>query len=64
MRFFVLTETRTAWTLTQHAARYRAITSDALTRAVDAAGFGDVTWHGADSVGFHQPVMTATSTAA
>lgn len=63
VRFFVLTETPTGWTLAQHATRYRAITSAALIRAVDEAGFGDATWHGADSVGFHQPVMTATSTA-
>ena len=64
VRFFVLTETRGGWTLTQHATRYRAITSDALTRAVREAGFGDVTWHRADSVGLHQPVMAATNTAA
>jgi glycine/sarcosine N-methyltransferase len=64
VRFFVLTETPTGWTLAQHATRYRAITSAALIQAVHEAGFGDVTWHGADSVGFLQPVITATRTAA
>jgi hypothetical protein len=63
VRFFVLTETPTGWTLAQHATRYRAITSDALTRAAHEAGFGEVVWHTADDVGFHQPVMTATRTA-
>ena len=60
VRFFVLTETPAGWTLAQHATRYRAITSSALIRAADEAGFGDVTWHAADSVGFFQPVMMAT----
>ena len=64
VRFFVLTETPTGWTLAQHATRYRAITSAALTRAVHEAGFDDATWHAADSLSFLQPVMTATSTAA
>jgi glycine/sarcosine N-methyltransferase len=64
VRFFILTETPAGWTLAHHATRYRAITTAPLSRAVREAGFGDVTWHGADSVGFFQPVMTATSPAA
>jgi SAM-dependent methyltransferase len=60
VRFFVLTEIADGrWTLDQHATRYRAITSDALSRAAQSAGLTDVEWHTADSVGYHQPVMTA-----
>jgi hypothetical protein len=55
-----VTEAETGWTLATHGARYRAITSGELTRAVEDAGFGEVAWRGVDDVGFHQPVMTAT----
>jgi glycine/sarcosine N-methyltransferase len=60
VRFFVLTETEAGWTLAHHGTRYRAITREALTRAAAAAGLRDVAWHTADSVGYHQPLMTAT----
>jgi glycine/sarcosine N-methyltransferase len=60
VRFFVLTESGTGWTLAQHSVRYRAITSHALSRVAQRAGFGSVRWHAADAVGYHQPVMTAT----
>jgi glycine/sarcosine N-methyltransferase len=59
VRFFILTESGAGWTLEQHSARYRAITSDALSQAAERAGFVNVTWHAADTVGYHQPVMTA-----
>jgi glycine/sarcosine N-methyltransferase len=62
VRFFVLTEMPDGrWTLDQHATRYRAIGSQALTRLAQAAGFAAVTWHAADPVGFHQPLMTAVN---
>jgi glycine/sarcosine N-methyltransferase len=60
VRFFVLTESSADWTLEQHSTRYRAITADALTRIARRAGFDGVSSHAADSVGYHQPVMTAT----
>lgn len=63
VRFFVLTDTGTDWTLAQHSTRYRAITSDALSRAVQAAGLEDVCWHAAADTGYHQPVMTAARAA-
>jgi hypothetical protein len=59
VRFFVLTESGAAWTLEQHSVRYRAITSDALARAAERAGLANTKWHAADTVGYHQPVMTA-----
>lgn len=62
VRFFFLTETGDAWTLSQHAARYRAITSAELRSAAVEAGYGEVVWHAAEDVGFHQPVMTAVNT--
>jgi hypothetical protein len=64
VRFFILTETAMAWTLTQHATRYRAIGSEELTRLARDAGFVDLAWRNGDSVGFHQPVMTATNPSA
>jgi SAM-dependent methyltransferase len=64
VRFFLLTETAAGWTLAEHSTRYRAITSDALSRAAREAGFDQVTWHTARDVGYHQPVMTATRAAA
>jgi glycine/sarcosine N-methyltransferase len=60
VRFFVLTESDMGWTLAQHSVRYRAISSDALSRVAQHAGFNSVRWHTADGVGYHQPVMTAT----
>lgn len=59
VRFFVLTESSAGWTLEQHSTRYRAITADSLSRIARRAGFDRVHWHAADSVGYHQPVMTA-----
>ena len=61
VHFFVLTEEPDAWALAQHAARYRAITAAELGAAAVEAGFGDVAWHAAGDVGFHQPVMTAVN---
>jgi hypothetical protein len=61
VRFLVLTETAERWTVEHHGARYRAITSDALTRAAQVAGFDEVTWISGEDAGFHQPVMTAVA---
>jgi glycine/sarcosine N-methyltransferase len=61
VRLFIITETAVAWTLTQHATRYRAFKSEELTRVARDAGFVDSVWRPGDSVGFHQPVMTATN---
>jgi SAM-dependent methyltransferase len=59
VRFFFITETADGWDLAHHGARYRAITRAELTAAAREAGLGDVVWHDADDVGFHQPVVTA-----
>ena len=59
VRFFVLTETESGWTLSHHSARYRAITKESLGRAAEATGFEAVTWIPGAAAGFHQPVMTA-----
>jgi SAM-dependent methyltransferase len=61
VRFFVLTESGDRWTLAQHEARYRAITSGELGTAAAEAGFTGVAWHAGADIAFHQPVMTAVN---
>jgi SAM-dependent methyltransferase len=63
VRFFILTETDAGWTVAHHSGRYRAITAEALGRAAEAVGFGDVTWRSGEEIGFHQPIMVATRSA-
>jgi glycine/sarcosine N-methyltransferase len=60
VRFFVLEEDGD-WTLAHHAGRYRAISTTALTRIAEEAGFADVAWRTGAAAGYHQPVMTATA---
>lgn len=60
VRFLILTETAGEWCVAHHAARYRAIGSEALTGCAERAGLLRVRWHDAAGLGFHQPVMTAT----
>lgn len=59
VRFLILTETKTGWTLVEHSTRYRAITSEAMAEAAQQAGFSQPTWMSATDIGFHQPVMLA-----
>lgn len=59
VRFLVLTEAATGWTVDQHSVRYRAITMGSLSEIARAAGFDNVNWHSGDQIGYHQPVMTA-----
>jgi SAM-dependent methyltransferase len=61
VRFFVLTEQDGDWTVAHHAGRYRAISTAALTRIAQGAGFQDVAWRTGEAAGYHQPVMTATA---
>lgn len=61
VRFFVLTESGGGWTLTHHSTRYRAITSGALARAAEDAGFSEISWLTGENAVFHQPVMTAVN---
>jgi SAM-dependent methyltransferase len=59
VRFLVLTEGSTGWTIDNYDTRYRALGRAALTGMAQIAGFKRVLWHTAEQVGFHQPVMTA-----
>jgi len=59
VRLFVLTESAGEWALEHHSTRYRAITSGALSRAAEDAGFDEITWLNGEDAGSHQPVMTA-----
>ena len=61
VHFLVLTEGSTGWTVAHHTTRYRALERMTISRAAELAGFANVTWHGAEDVGFHQPVMTAVA---
>ena len=61
VHFLVLTEGSTGWTIAHHTTRYRALGRNTISRAAELAGFAQVTWHAAEDVGFHQPVMTAVA---
>jgi glycine/sarcosine N-methyltransferase len=58
VRFLILTEGRSGWTLDNYSTRYRALKSAELIRAAELAGFVHVSWHTAEEVHFYQPVMT------
>ncbi|MGD0981541.1 MAG: class I SAM-dependent methyltransferase [Solirubrobacteraceae bacterium] len=59
VRFLILTETATGWTLAEHSTRYRAVPSEALAEAARQAGFSQPSWISATGAGYHQPVMLA-----
>ncbi len=63
VRFLLLTESGDGWTVAHHSTRYRAITSGALSRAAEDAGFTEITWLSGENAGYHQPVMTAVTRA-
>jgi hypothetical protein len=58
VRFLILTEGQSEWTVEQFSGRFRALTRSALKRVAELAGFARITWHSAEEVPFHQPVMT------
>jgi hypothetical protein len=58
VRFLILTEGQSGWTVEQFSTRYRALERSSLKRAAEFAGFGRIAWHTAEEVPFHQPVMT------
>jgi len=64
VRFLILTEDETGWTVAHHSTRYRAIKSDVLRQAAATAGFDKIVWHSGDEVEFHRPVMTAVKAGA
>jgi glycine/sarcosine N-methyltransferase len=59
VRFLVLTEGQSGWTVEQYSTRYRALKRSMLKQAAERAGFVRIAWHTAEEVPFHQPVMTA-----
>jgi glycine/sarcosine N-methyltransferase len=59
VRFLILTEGQSGWTIKQHSTRYRALKRSELGEAADLAGFVRIAWHTAEEVPFYQPVMTA-----
>jgi len=59
VRFLVLTEGQSGWTVQHYSTRYRALRRAELSQAAGLAGFVPATWHTAEEIGFHQPVMTA-----
>jgi glycine/sarcosine N-methyltransferase len=58
VRFLILTQQSTGWTLTEHATRLRAITAAQLGSAATRAGFEQIRWLDAAQARFHQPIMT------
>lgn len=61
VHFLVLTEGPSEWTVAHHSSRYRAVRRETITRVAEQAGFTQVTWHAAEDVGFHQPIMAAVN---
>ena len=59
VRYLVLSEADDAWTVKEHAMRYRAITRAELTAASEAAGFHEIAWPADRTVVGGQQVMTA-----
>ena len=58
VRFLILTEGQSGWTVEQYNTRYRALKRSVLKRAAELAGFVRIAWHTAEEVSFYQPVMT------
>jgi glycine/sarcosine N-methyltransferase len=58
VRFLILTEGQSGWTVEQFSGRFRALRRSDLKRIAELAGFVRITWHTAEEVPFHQPVMT------
>jgi SAM-dependent methyltransferase len=59
VRYLVLTRADDAWTVKEHATRYRAITRAELTAASEAAGFNEIAWPSDRTIVGGQQVMTA-----
>jgi len=59
VRFLILTEGPSGWTVEQHSTHYRALKRSELDGAAQLAGFVRTAWHTAEEVAFYQPVMTA-----
>jgi glycine/sarcosine N-methyltransferase len=59
LRYLVLTENTSGWTLAEHTTRHRAITRTELAAAAQTAGFSNVSWPPDRTVVGGQLVMTA-----
>ncbi|WP_405359200.1 class I SAM-dependent methyltransferase [Kitasatospora sp. NBC_00085] len=59
LEHFQLTPTENTWNVRVRRSTYWALTRSQLTEFVAEAGFTDITWHGPDSSGYYQPVLTA-----
>ena len=59
VHLLILTEGPSGWTVASHSTTYRALGRAELKRLAEDAGFTQVTWHEAEAVLFHQPIMTA-----
>ncbi|MGW1211016.1 class I SAM-dependent methyltransferase [Streptomyces sp. NPDC002499] len=59
LEHFQLVPAGNTWEVRVRRSTYWALTPPQLTEFVTEAGFGDITWHGPDSSGYYQPVLTA-----
>ncbi len=50
---------KVAWTVKHFHSRYRALRRDALTSALQQAGFGRITWNEPKDSNFYQPIVVA-----
>jgi len=59
VRLFLLIANGEDWRVHHYRTRLRAVTRAEVSAALGDAGLGEIAWHEADAVPFHQPVVTA-----
>ena len=59
IHLFVLRERAGGWRTEMHTTWYRALTRDALTRALERARFDEIHWIPPEQSGYYQPIVTA-----
>jgi SAM-dependent methyltransferase len=61
LHHFLLVEGDGAWETRHRSAPYRALRRGELSRALERAGYADVTWRVPADTGFFQPIVTAAA---
>ncbi len=59
LRLFIMSQASSGWQVKETKTRYRALTRNELTTALESAGFARITWHEPEQSGYFQPIVTA-----